>query len=148
MNSAIERGTKPCAFGRKPYHWTNTLKAAKVNARRAWKYAQTRCMTFLQWQTPVSIATTVSTRMRSSHSPRRHSVRFAGLPSAAGITQDNQTLLTLPHEPLKRGIRHMRRGTVPGDDQAILGYHKTQCAADNPAMVREACAAEKLSVQA
>ena len=64
------------------------------------------------------------------------------------ITQDNQTLLTLPHEPLKRGIRHMRRGTVPGDDQAILVYHKTQCAADNPAMVREACAAEKLLVQA
>src|SRR5205823_1377428 len=84
LNSAIERGPKPWAFGRQPYHWTNTLKAAKVNARRAWKDAQTRCMTFLQWQTSVSIATTVSTRMRSSHSPRRHSVRFARLPSAAG----------------------------------------------------------------
>ena len=49
LNSAIERGTKPDAVGCKPYHWTSTLKAAIVNARRAWKYAQTRCMTFLKW---------------------------------------------------------------------------------------------------
>src|SRR5205823_13744617 len=66
----MERGTKPAALGRKPCHWTSTLKAAMVNARRAWKYAQTRCMTFLKWHTKVSIDKTVSTRMRSSHSPR------------------------------------------------------------------------------
>src|SRR6266566_5253627 len=34
LNSAIERGTKPDALGWKPCHWTRTLKAAIVNARR------------------------------------------------------------------------------------------------------------------
>ena len=48
LNSAIERGTKPDALGWKPCHWTRTLKAAMVNASRAWKYAHTRCMTFLK----------------------------------------------------------------------------------------------------
>ncbi len=35
LNSAIERGTKPDAVGGKPCHWTSTLKAAMVNAKRA-----------------------------------------------------------------------------------------------------------------
>ena len=35
LNSAIERGTKPDAVGWKPCHWTSTLKAAMVNAKRA-----------------------------------------------------------------------------------------------------------------
>jgi hypothetical protein len=35
LNSAIERGTKPEALGWKPCHWTSTLKAAMVNAKRA-----------------------------------------------------------------------------------------------------------------
>src|SRR5215471_17329593 len=33
LNSAMERGTKPDALGRKPCHWTRILKAAMVNAR-------------------------------------------------------------------------------------------------------------------
>src|SRR5215475_13572788 len=45
LNSAIERGTKPDKLGRKPCHWTSTLKSAMVKARRAWKYAQPRCIT-------------------------------------------------------------------------------------------------------
>jgi hypothetical protein len=65
---SYREGTKPDALDWKPCHWTSTLNAAMVNARRAWKYAQTRCMTFLTWQTSVSIESTVSTRMRSSHS--------------------------------------------------------------------------------
>src|SRR6266487_5897628 len=44
---------------------------------------QPRCMTFLKWHTTVSIDKTVATRMRSSHSPRRQSLRLAGSPSAA-----------------------------------------------------------------
>src|SRR6266571_3813960 len=40
LNSAIERGTKPYMLGCKPCHWTSTLKAAMVNARRAWKDAR------------------------------------------------------------------------------------------------------------
>ena len=35
LNSAIERGTKPDVVGSKPCHWTSTLKAAMVNAKRA-----------------------------------------------------------------------------------------------------------------
>src|SRR5215831_6553783 len=83
LNSDIESGTKPDALGRKPCHWTRTLKAAMVKARRAWKYSQTRCMTVLKWHTTVSIESTVSTNMRSSHSPRLHSLRLVGSPSAA-----------------------------------------------------------------
>ena len=70
LKSAIERGTKPYALGRKPYHRTSTLNAAMVNASRAWKYAQTRCMTFLKWQTTVSMESTVSASRRSCHFPR------------------------------------------------------------------------------
>src|SRR6266571_8896439 len=40
-------------------------------------------MTFLKWQTSVSIESTVSTSIRSSHAPRWHSLRLAGSPSAA-----------------------------------------------------------------
>src|SRR5262245_47708919 len=70
LSSDIERRTKPDALGRKPCHWTTTLKAAIVKARRAWKYSQTRCMTFLKWHTTVSMESTVSTSIRSSHAPR------------------------------------------------------------------------------
>ena len=70
LNSAIERGTKPDAWGWKPCHWTSTLNTAMVQARRAWKYSQPRCMTFLQWQTTVSIESTVSTSRQSCHAPR------------------------------------------------------------------------------
>jgi hypothetical protein len=76
-------GDKPDALGWKPCHWTRTLKAAMVKARRAWKYAQPRCITFLKWQTTVSIASTVSTSMRACYSPRGQSLRLAGSPSAA-----------------------------------------------------------------
>ena len=41
-----------------------------VNASRAWKDVHTRCMTLLQWQTKVSMESTVSTSMRSYHAPR------------------------------------------------------------------------------
>src|SRR6266704_4478942 len=97
LKSAIERGTKPDALGRKPYHWTRTLKAAIVNASRAWKYAQTRCMTFLKWQTKVSIDKTVSTRIRSSHSPRGHTLRLVGSPAAAWTAISLRTIIRSSH---------------------------------------------------
>src|SRR6266849_2635498 len=40
-------------------------------------------MTRLKWQTKVNIDSTVSTSRRSCHSPRGHSLRLAGSPSAA-----------------------------------------------------------------
>ena len=43
LNSYIERGTKPDAVGSKPCHWTSTLKAAMVNAKRARKYSNAGC---------------------------------------------------------------------------------------------------------
>jgi hypothetical protein len=70
LNSAMERSTKPDAFSRKPCHGTRTGKAALVHASRAWTYAQTRGIAFLQWLTSVSSESTVSTRRRSCHSPR------------------------------------------------------------------------------
>jgi transposase len=47
----------------------DVLKATMANASRAWQYAHTRCITRLQWQTTVSIESTISTNMRSCHSP-------------------------------------------------------------------------------
>jgi len=38
----------------------------------------------------------------------------------AGITQENHTLLTLPNQPLKRGIRDIGGVTRPRHHQAIL----------------------------
>ena len=70
LNSAIERGPKPDALGRKPCHGTRTVQAAMVQARRAWQDSQPRGLTCLTWQPTVSMASPVSTRMRSCHSPR------------------------------------------------------------------------------
>src|SRR3989442_1204773 len=71
LNSAIERGTKPDTLGRKPCHWTNTWKAAMVNASRAGKDAQTRCMTFLKCLTSVRIASTVSSLVLTKAAGKR-----------------------------------------------------------------------------
>jgi hypothetical protein len=65
-------------------------------------------MTFLKWVMSVSIDNTVSTSIRSFHSPDRHSVRLVGSPCVmeGGIAQDNHPLFTLPNQPLKRRPRH------------------------------------------
>src|SRR5713101_6995552 len=59
----------------------------------------------------------------------------------AGITQDNHTLLTLPNQPLKRVIRDIGRVTGPPHDQPPLIEQQTEFASDDPAMIREAFAA-------
>ena len=46
------------------------VKAAMVNASRAWQYDHSRCSAFLKWQTTVSMESTVSTNRRSCHAPR------------------------------------------------------------------------------
>ncbi len=58
-----------------------------------------------------------------------------------GITQDNHTAIDLLNEPLKRVICHIGRGTCPPHDQPPLIEQQTEFAADNPAMVRQAFAA-------
>ena len=50
--------------------------------------------------------------------------------------------------PLKGGIRDMRGGTRPRDDQAVLVQQKTEFASDHPAMIREAFAADLLETPA
>ena len=151
LNSAIERGTKPDALGWKPCHWTNTLKAAMVNASRAWKYAQHAVHDFLE--------------MADHGQHREHRLhQHAVLPLAAltqfevgwialcgmegGITQDNHAFLELPNEPLKGVIRDIGGGTRPPHHQAVLVQEQTEFAADNPAMVREAFAADLLGAAA
>ena len=81
--------------------------------------------------------------------PRTSSTQFEVGGIALGrmegrITQDNHPLLTLPNEPLQGVIRHVRGGTVPRNDQAILVQHQTQFAPDNPAMIGEPFAADLL----
>src|SRR5438128_452608 len=61
------------------------------------KYAQPRCITFLRWQTSVNIERTVSTSIRSSHSPRGHSLRLAGSPSAAWKPVSLKTIIWSSH---------------------------------------------------
>ena len=62
----------------------------------------------------------------------------------AGVTQDNHAPIDVLHQPLKRLVRHLRRGTIPPHHQAILIQQQTELATDNPAMIREALAADLL----
>ena len=61
-----------------------------------------------------------------------------------GITQDNHPAINLSNEPLKRVIRDIGRVTCPPHDQPPLIEQQTQFAPDNPAMVRQAFAADLL----
>jgi hypothetical protein len=61
-----------------------------------------------------------------------------------GITQNNHLLFELPNEPLKGVIRDIGGGTRPRHHQAILVQQQAQFLADNPAMIREAFAADLL----
>ena len=45
-------------------------KTIAPGLRVGYLYAQPRCITFFKWQTSVSMERTVSTRIRSCHSPR------------------------------------------------------------------------------
>src|SRR5713101_908677 len=60
----------------------------------------------------------------------------------AGITEDNHALLKLPNQPLKGVIRDIGGVTRPRHHQAVLVQQQTEFAADNPAMIREAFAAD------
>ena len=67
----------------------------------------------------------------------------------AGVTQDNHLFFKLSNQPLKGGvIRDMGRGTLPRHDQSPLIEQQTEFPADNPAVVREAFAAELLRAAA
>src|SRR6266516_1868764 len=104
---AMERGTKPDALGTRPYHCTNTLKAAIVKARRAWKDAQTRCHHLLE---------VADQRQHREHRLYQHTIlplptlaqfevrRIPLRGMEAGITQDDHASVDLPNQPLKRVI--------------------------------------------
>ena len=64
------------------------------------------------------------------------------------IAQDNHALFNLAHEPLKAVIRDLGRATRPPHHQAILVEEQTEFAPDNPAVIREACAADLLGAAA
>src|SRR5499427_931506 len=65
-----------------------------------------------------------------------------------GITQDNHPPINLLNQPLKGVIRDIGRGTRPPHDQSPLIEEQTQFPADNPAMIREAFAANLLGAAA
>jgi len=138
----MERGTKPDAVGRKPCHWTNTWQAAMANASRAWQYTQTRCMTFVQWQTTVSIDNTISTSRRSCHSPRWQSLRFVGSPPRHGRRYRSRPSCA-PHTAESATARcSPRPGRWHNAQAPPLVEQQTPFPADNPAMIRKACAAD------
>ena len=66
----------------------------------------------------------------------------------AGITQDNHPFFELPNQPLECVIRDIGRVTGPPHDQPPLIEQQTQFAPDNPAMVRQAFAADLLRAAA
>ena len=66
----------------------------------------------------------------------------------AGVTQDNHPSVNVSNEPLKGVVRDIRGGTVPPHDQAPLIEEQTECPPDNPAMIREAFAADLLRAAA
>ena len=59
-----------------------------------------------------------------------------------GITQDNHLLFELPNEGLKCLVRDIGRGTLPGHHQSPLVQQQTYFAADNPAVIGKAFAAD------
>src|SRR5215831_17028946 len=62
--------------------------------------------------------------------------------------QDNHLLLTLSNQPLKRVIGDIGRVACPPHDQPPLIEQQTEFAADNPAMIGEAFAANLLGTAA
>ena len=64
------------------------------------------------------------------------------------ITQDNHPLFKLANEPLKRVIGDIGRVAGPPHDQPPLIEQQTEFAADNPAMIGEAFAANLLGTAA
>src|SRR6266852_4845524 len=58
--------------------------------------------------------------------------------------QDNHALFKLPNQPLKGVIRDLGGGTRSRADQAILVQQQTQFTPNNPAVIREAFAANLL----
>ena len=73
-------------------------------------------------------------------------IAFRGM--EGGITQNNHALFNLPNQPLKGIVGDIGRGTCPPHDQSPLIEQETQFAADNPAMVRHAFAADLLGTAA
>src|SRR6266567_725380 len=108
-------------------------------------------MTCLKWQTSVSIESTVSTSIRSSHSPRGHSLRLVGSPSAAWKAvslKDDHASVNLANQPLEGVIRDIGRGTRPAHDPPPLIEQETQFPPDDPAMIGEAFPADLLGAAA
>src|SRR6266446_942121 len=66
----------------------------------------------------------------------------------AGITQDDHLFFTLSNQPLKGVICDVGGGTRPPHDQPPLIEEETEFAADNPAMIRYAFAADLLRAAA
>ena len=66
----------------------------------------------------------------------------------AGVAQDNHLLFDLPNQPLKGVVRDIGRGTRPPHDQPPLIEEQTEFAADNPAVIGEAFAADLLGAAA
>src|SRR5437667_7799785 len=60
------------------------------------------------------------------------------------VAQDDHPFFELSNEPLKGVLCDIGGGTLPPDDQPPLVQHQTQFAPDNPAMIREAFAANLL----
>src|SRR5712691_9533114 len=116
-----------------------------VNASRAWKYVHTRCMTFVKWQTTVSIDNTISTSRRSCHSPRWQSLRFVGSPSASWKAVSLKTIMRSSHcriSHCKVFSATLAGAQRPGHHQPPLIEQQTPLPADNPARIREALAAD------
>jgi len=66
----------------------------------------------------------------------------------AGVTQDNHPSVHVRNEPLKDVICDIRGGTRPPHDQPPLIEQQTEFAADNPAMIGETFASNRLRTSA
>jgi hypothetical protein len=77
--------------------------------------------------------------------------QVAGIPRRrmeAGVAQDNHALVKLPNQPLKGIVCDIVRGTRPGHHQPPLVQQQTEFPPDNPAVIREAFAADLLRAAA
>jgi hypothetical protein len=106
----MERGTKPDAVGCKPCHWTSTLKAAIVNARRAW----------LRPAVPSPRAGHARAATRADRLPRRRVAWTRSVWTIAAARPSRRCAWGLEPRPRQAFGFHVREAAVDDHDRDAL----------------------------
>jgi len=136
----------PMREGRSPHQI-----GRKGLSNHRWMVGGKLCLLLNQWGLIVGWACATANVADNSFQWLIRQFEVAGIPlrgMEGGITQDNHLFFKLPHQPLKGVICDIRGGTRPSHDQPPLIQEETKFPADNPAVIREAFAANLLETAA